>query len=531
VAAVALTAFALRLLGTRERRSERQALEPSWGGRIERQRNVALYRELFPALPAAVPCDTLDDQTWLDLEMDRVFAHVDRTLSTPGRLALYGFLRQPALSGEVLAARDRIMEAISREEPLRRAFRKAFARVGRATRSEASLPDLLWSEGSLDERSDPWLGIFGMAGAASLVAAVVLGGGFIVAAVVVFGVNAHWNVRTRVRHQETCLALAELGALFRCARELSRITHPALADRADRLKRALEATKDVARSVAFVSAGRVQDLLYEYVSVLLLLEARAIRRAERQCRLHADDLRAIYAVVGEVDALQAAASFRQGLATWSKPVWSSTGERVRLEIVGAVHPLLAGARPNDIRLDGRGCVVTGPNMSGKSTLLRTLGVNAVLAQTLLTCTAARYEGSFLLVRSSMCVADNLAAGKSLYLAEVERMLVLIRAAERGDPVLCLVDELLAGTNSSDRSAASAAILGYLASHRSLVVASTHDADLAESLSASLDPLHFESGSAADSHQVRPGVTRERNAVAILRTLGFPPQVLEALEAP
>ncbi len=168
-------------------------------------------------------------------------------------------------------------------------------------------------------------------------------------------------------------------------------------------------------------------------------------------------------------------------------------------------------------------------MSGKSTFLRTLGVNAVLAQTLLTCAAVHYEGSFLLVRSSMCVADNLAAGKSLYLAEAERMLVLIRAAEGEHSVLCLVDELLAGTNSSDRAAASAAILGYLASHRSLVVASTHDADLAESLSASLAPLHFESGSAADSHRVRPGVTRERNAVAILRSLGFPPQVVEALE--
>ncbi len=528
---MAAAAVALRVIETRERRSESQALEQGWGRPVDRPRSFGVYRELFSSLPATGPCDTLDDQTWLDLDLDRVFAHVDRTLSGPGRLTLYGFLRRPALDDAVLGGRHPLIDAIAGDPALRNSVRRALARLGRAARSEASLPDLLWSDGAPDERSDPWLSVFGIAGAVTVAGAAALGGVWIVAAIAVFGVNAHWNVRTRVRHQEAMLGLVELAALFRCARALSRTTHAALGDRPLRLARALAATMDVARSATLVSAGRIQDLLYEYLSVLLLLEARAVRRAERQCRQHANELREMYSVVGEIDALQSTASFRHGLPAWAKPVLTSTEGPARLEILGAVHPLLAGARANDLALAGRGCVVTGPNMSGKSTLLRTLGVNAVLAQSLFTCVADHYEGSFLLVRSSMCVADNLAAGKSLYRAEAERMLVLIRAAEGEHPVLCLIDELLAGTNGSDRAAASAAILGYLASRRCLVVASTHDADMAEALSSTLDPLHFGSGNTGQLHRLDPGVTRERNAVAILRALGFPSGILDRLERP
>jgi DNA mismatch repair ATPase MutS len=200
----------------------------------------------------------------------------------------------------------------------------------------------------------------------------------------------------------------------------------------------------------------------------------------------------------------------------------------RLSVVDAVHPLLAKARPNSLALEGRGCIVTGPNMAGKSTLLRTLGVNALMAQSIFTCTAAGYTGSFLLVRSSMCVADNLAEGKSLYLAEAERALVLIRAVEGGHPVLCLVDELLAGTNAKDRYAASGAILAYLATRDALVVASTHDADLAEALQERLDPRHLDADGSEGAFRLQPGVTRERNALDLLVRLGFPSGVLERL---
>jgi hypothetical protein len=458
--------------------------------------------------------------------MDRVFAHVDRTLSRPGRLYLYSLLRRPALSAETLADRDRVTEGVSGDENLRALLRGALADLGHAAGNESALPDLLWADEAPAERTDAWLAVFGLAGAASLLAAAFAGGAWVLAALAVFGVNAHLNVRTRVRHQDTALALAELGALLRCARVLSGADHPALADRVQRLRRAQDRTRDVQRSLAFVSAGRVQDLLYEYLSVFLLLEARAVRRAERLCRRHAAELRQVYALVGEIDALQSAASFRRGLATWTKPALSAAEGPARLDVEEAVHPLLEGARPNSMSLAARGCIVTGPNMAGKSTLLRTLGVNAILAQTLFTCTARRYDASFLVVRSSMCVADSLAAGRSLYLAEAERMLVLIRTAGGSRRALCLVDELFAGTNATDRAAASAAILGYLASRHALVVASTHDADLAESLRNEMDLQHFEAGD--DAFRLQPGVTRERNALQILAALGFPEEVVARL---
>jgi len=530
-AVVAFAAVLVWLHRRRQLRDERAFLQRTWGLEISRARAFEAYREWRGRTPVSKGCDSIDDQTWRDLEMDRVYSRADRTMSTPGRLVLYHLLRAPTSSVARLQARDRTIEALASDRVTRDAVRLELSRLGRSSRSESGLTELLWGEApDLGGNLVPSV----LAGVAlvSVWSALHFSGIGVLAVAVVFAANGYLHQRTRIRHQETIAALIELGALLGAGRRLAAARHRGLEAYTERLAAGSAATRPLVFPLARISAGRAVDLVYEYISILLLLEVRALRVALRRLRQHLAALRELFLAVGELDALQSAGSFRSGLLSWCKPDLSPSG--AFLEVKEAVHPLLERATPNSVGLHGRGCLVTGTNMAGKSTFLRTLGVNAVLAQTLFTCTCARYAASPLRVLSSMCVADSLAEGKSLYLAEAERLLAIIRSLDSGRPSLCLIDELLAGTNATDRSAASSAILAYLAARDALVVAATHDPELAEGLRDRLDGYHFDGaggGASGTAHRLLPGITRERNAVSLLVGLGYPSEILDRLKAP
>ena len=189
------------------------------------------------------------------------------------------------------------------------------------------------------------------------------------------------------------------------------------------------------------------------------------------------------------------------------------------------------AVPNTIAMDpGRGAIITGSNMSGKTTFLRTIGVATVMAQTVNTCLAAEYSAPVLLVQSCIGRADDLISGKSYYIVEVEALLRLVAAGATETAHLFLMDELFRGTNTVERIAAGQAVLRELTGGperrtRHFVLAATHDAELVDLLAEMYAPFHFgdavgEGGLTFD-HRLQPGRATTRNAIALLRLYGAP----------
>jgi DNA mismatch repair ATPase MutS len=177
-------------------------------------------------------------------------------------------------------------------------------------------------------------------------------------------------------------------------------------------------------------------------------------------------------------------------------------------------------------------LVTGSNMSGKSTLLRTLGVTAVMSQSLHTCFASAYSAPLLVVRSCIGRADDILAGKSYYLVEVEALLGLVRDSTGAMPHLFLLDEMFRGTNASERIAAGQSVLVELIDQGRphVVVAATHDNELVDLLSGSYAPFHFGDALTDETltfdFRLRPGRATSRNAIALLRLNGAPPALVE-----
>jgi hypothetical protein len=193
------------------------------------------------------------------------------------------------------------------------------------------------------------------------------------------------------------------------------------------------------------------------------------------------------------------------------------------------HPLLAGAVANDVRLGDdapRVLLVSGSNMSGKSTYLRTVGVNVVLALAGAPARAARLRLTPLRLGATLRIQDSLQAGRSRFYAEITRLKQLSDLAEAGAPLLFLLDEILHGTNSHDRRIGAEAVVRGLVAKGAIGIVTTHDLALTE-LAGAGGPLanaHFEDqvrdGEIAFDYRLRPGVVSHSNALALMRAVGL-----------
>ena len=181
----------------------------------------------------------------------------------------------------------------------------------------------------------------------------------------------------------------------------------------------------------------------------------------------------------------------------------------------------------------RGVLLTGSNASGKSTFLKTVAVNAILAQTVYTCMADSFETSFFQVYSSMALRDDLTGKESYYIVEIRSLKRVLDALGKGCHVLTFVDEALRGTNTVERIAASSQILKSMCRPDSLCFAATHDIELTYILEKEYENFHFQEEVKEDEvlfdYSLRKGRATSRNAIRLLHVMGYPDAVIEKAE--
>jgi hypothetical protein len=233
--------------------------------------------------------------------------------------------------------------------------------------------------------------------------------------------------------------------------------------------------------------------------------------------------------VGEIEALGALAMYAYENPDDPFPEIVEEGARFDGEQLG--HPLLARRTcvRNDVRLGDapRVLIVSGSNMSGKSTLLRTVGVNAVLALSGAPVRARRLAISPLALGATIRVQDSLQAGMSRFYAEINRIKQLMGAASGPRPLLFLLEEVLAGTNSQDRKTGAEILLREFIAKKAIGLVTTHDLALAgavDALGAAAANVHFEDhlvdGKLRFDYVLRPGVVTKSNALALMRAIGL-----------
>ena len=266
-----------------------------------------------------------------------------------------------------------------------------------------------------------------------------------------------------------------------------------------------------------------------YLPFLVLMAGTQLSMAiERWRAAHGPALRGWLDAWAEFEALNSLACYAYENPSHAFPQLSDAG--AHLQARGLGHPLLPydACVPNDVALDAqsRFYIVSGSNMSGKSTLLRAIGLNAVLAQAGAPVRAESLRLSRFSVVASFSPAESLRNGTSRFLAEVDRLKQAILLAAAETPVLFLVDEIFSGTNSSDRRVASEAVIRTLVARGAMGAISTHDLALAEiARRADLGGVNMHMGSREGGgpldfdYRLKAGVTTEANALAIARMAG------------
>jgi CBS domain-containing protein len=270
--------------------------------------------------------------------------------------------------------------------------------------------------------------------------------------------------------------------------------------------------------------------LFVLPAMVLLVRQQAAVAIEGWHGRHGRALSTWLTAVGELEALSALATFAYEHPGHPFPAIVDDGPRVDARALA--HPLIpeTSAVANDVVLGGSGprvLIVSGSNMSGKSTLLRAVGTNVVLALAGGPVRAASMTVSPLIIGATLRVEDSLQAGISRFYAEILRIRAIVEAASGQRPLLFLLDEILHGTNSHDRRIGADAIVRALVARGAVGLVTTHDlalTELAQALDARVSNVHFEdrieNGAMIFDYRMRPGVVEHSNALQLMRAVGL-----------
>ncbi|MBR3515112.1 MAG: hypothetical protein IKO10_02065 [Lachnospiraceae bacterium] len=535
VIAALLGVFFLMGLAERRRYQKRleQELKERYGKRQEKK-IPASRMECIPAYFRKHQTDTsIDDITWSDLEMDRLFTAMNLTCSSAGEEVLYHTLRTPLFDKEALEERAGQIAYFREHEEERRKLQLLLAGMGKNDRY--SLYDYLdFAEGMKGGESWKYhflAPVLLIAAVAFLFVQVEFGVLGMVFAIVF---NMGWYFKTKGDVQPYIITLKHVVANIRVAKKLQRMQLNVCERQQKELAEALAQMKNFSAGDSGVfssgmSGGDPLALVGDYVNMLLHTDLIRFYGLYVKLQQHKEQVDVIHGSLGYFEMLIAAGSFEEALENVCKPQFD--GVESASEIW---HPMIEDPVKNSYRL--KGCMLlTGSNASGKSTFLKTIAINQLLSQTLYFACAEEFHTEFHRIYTSMSLRDDLEHQESYFMVEIRAMQRILEAGKQeGAKIACFVDEVLRGTNTVERIAASTEILKYMAQQGYFCAAATHDIELTALLEGPYENYHFseeiKDGDVLFNYQLQSGKAQTRNAIRLLSVMGYEDGIIERAES-
>jgi len=464
-------------------------LKSIWGNKDPGEQREFLpenRKKYFNALKENHPFH-IDDITWGELDMDKIFKRLNYTRSTPGEDSLYSMLRLPVFDQEQLSEREKLVTLFQEDESLRLSLQYYLYELGFSRETELSE----WLYGSPAEKE--------ISISRYLVQAILLrisplffliNPGFGIFSVFILMLV---NITTYTKTTQTLYIYLEpvkyLIRLVSVAGRISKHNHESLNVYMEKLSEHYRKLNTFTMQNFMYMQSPNQDPFTELLKTMFLLEIIFFKSAMKELIKHRSRLREVYSIIGMLDSCLSIASFRDSIDIWCRPTLQNR-QTPYFSISDAWHPLIEKPVLNSLQMNGP-VLLTGSNASGKSTWLKVCALNTLFAQTIHTCTAKAYDGSYFRLFSSIALRDDIISGESYYIVEIRSLKRILDALDEDPPVFCVIDEVLRGTNTIERIAASSEVLGLIARKKCLCMAATHDLELVNLLKDKFVNYHFQ----------------------------------------
>lgn len=487
----------------------------------------------------------IDDITWHDLNLDDVYQKINFSHSAAGDEYLYYRLRTPLQSEEALDHEEQHIRYFMKHDKERVTLQRHFARLGRM--QKYSLYEYLEYLDTLGERNSIryYLAVLlVLIGIGAMFYSVAAG---ICVLLIVLCRNMIFYYKEQKEIEPYLTSFQYIIRLMENAKEIGKEPIAEIAPEREELLACCKKMEGFRRNSFIVMSGggglgssgtNPLEIIFDYLRMIFYLDLIKFNQMLRMLQKHTAEIDRMVTLIGKLETAVVIGEYRTSLKeNYCVPVFRPEEDgNAFLKIEQLYHPLLNDPVKNDIEVS-RGVLLTGSNASGKSTFLRAAALNAILAQTIHTCMADSYTGSMFHIYSSMSLQDDLESGDSYYMVEVKsirRILEKVREADQNKKhVLCFVDEVLRGTNTVERIAASTQILKALAGDNAICFAATHDLELTKLLGGLYDNYHFEEEIADEDiffpYRLQKGPAVSRNAIALLKVLGYEENLVKDAE--
>lgn len=477
---------------------------------------------------------TIDDITWRDLNMEEVFKEIDHTKSLPGMQFLYNTLRKPIYDQELLESRNKVINSYIDKEELSQEIQYPLAVLGK----EEGKNIFTYFKSGIDIDTRP-LTLYTIL---SYIPYLVIGLFFVklsiafISLIVLVGINNIIYQKNKDKVYKEMETFEYLGRLISCAEKIVKIETEGLQTKKLEIEDILKSIKSLRKNISKINFNETflseAEMLVHYYNMLMLKEPKVFYKAVGQINKHRENMIKLYKLIGEIDVYIAIASYKSGLEYYSKPNLEKEN-RTYIEVENLYHPLLKNPVSYSFILNDKGALVTGSNASGKSTFLRAIGINTIFAQTFHFTLSNSYTSSYFKLLTSIGTTDSIVKGDSYFMSEAKSLKRIINSIDDDYPVLCILDEIFRGTNTTERINMAVEVLNYMINRNSCVVAATHDLELTNLVNENFDNYHFretiEDKDIKFDYQLRTGPSTTRNAIAILKYLDYPAEIYENAE--
>ena len=465
----------------------------------------------------------IDDITWNDLLMDDVYNRINHTMSVCGEQYLYYMMRRTEEDEALLRKRIETLELFQKNPDQLKDIQYHLMEYGK-NRSFDFSKYFFEHSGDIAEKNIRYVLQAVLLLLSPLLFLIDRSLGIVTAFLLAGNIITHYTGSKRIRKNLTVLTW--IVDLIKCGEKIKRKNYAVLKDFP--LRKALRDVHSMKIKGFHYFIFESQNIILEYLKAAFLLELILYGKFMKLLQEKRNEFLQLYCLLGKIDSYISVASVRGTYPVWCTPEFLQEGP-LRTIQKKAYHPLISYPVPNDLYMD-KCILITGSNASGKSTFLKTVAINAIFAQTICTCFAEKYRSSIVNVYTSMALRDDIVSQESYYIVEIKSLKRILDAVEVKKNVLCFIDEVLRGTNTIERIAASSEILKNFSRSGALCMAATHDIELAEILEELYENYHFQEHITDDDitfdYILYPGKTGTRNAIQLLRLMGYPPEIVE-----